>query len=211
MAPTGVALQDARARLFEAADRVVLRDGANGLTSRAVTEELGVAKGVLHRHFPDFDTFLAEWVEQRVAGLGDLADRLRATAGTASVVTNLRDALSRIFDPLGLATIRIVIARDGVRARLRASGDHPLSYLGEATSVLTTYLADEQRRDRLVPSADPRTLALALMGSGHLLFAGELGALPSEDAVDEVVASIIVGAEPGGHGHGTHAAPPGRT
>nr|WP_240978320.1 TetR/AcrR family transcriptional regulator [Planctomonas sp. JC2975] len=182
--------------MFEAADRVVLRDGPNGLTSRAVTEELGVAKGVLHRHFPDFDTFLAEWVEQKVVGLGDLADGLRARAGAASVVTNLRGALVRVFDPFGLATIRIVIARDGVRARLRAHGEHPLSYLGEATNVLTGYLADEQSRDRLVPSADPRTLALALMGSGHLLFAGELSALPSEAAVDEVVASILIGVEP---------------
>jgi hypothetical protein len=63
--------------------------------------------------------------------------------------------------------------------------------------MLTAYLAEERERGRLARSADPRTLALALMGSGHLLFAGELGATPSQDAVDEVVASILVGAEPG--------------
>ena len=196
MPPTGVALQDARARLFDAADRVVLRDGASALTSRAVTEELGVAKGVLHRHFPDFDTFLAEWVVQKTARLRDLGDELNTVAGTSSVVANLRDALARVFDPLGLATIRIVITRDAVRARLRASGDHPLSYLGQATNILTAYLAAERDHGRLVPSADPRTLALALMGSGHLLF-GEVGAAPSQEAVDEVVASIVVRVEPG--------------
>ena len=97
MPPTGVALQDARARLFDAADRVVLRDGASALTSRAVTEELGVAKGVLHRHFPDFDTFLAEWVVQKTARLRDLGDELNTVAGTASVGANLRDALARAF------------------------------------------------------------------------------------------------------------------
>ncbi|MER7370837.1 TetR family transcriptional regulator, partial [Nonomuraea wenchangensis] len=49
--PTGVALRDVRQQLFDAAERVLLRAGATGLTSRAVTDEAGVAKGVLHRHF----------------------------------------------------------------------------------------------------------------------------------------------------------------
>ena len=114
MPPTGVALQDARARLFDAADRVVLRDGASALTSRAVTEELGVAKGVLHRHFPDFDTFLAEWVVQKTARLRDLGDELNSVAGTSSVVANLRDALERVFDPLGLARPRTRLGEDAV-------------------------------------------------------------------------------------------------
>jgi hypothetical protein len=38
---------------------------------------------------------------------------------------------------------------------------------------------------------------MTLVGTAHLLFAGELGALPDASAVEEVVASIIVGAEPG--------------
>jgi AcrR family transcriptional regulator len=41
--PTGVALRDAREQLFAAAERVLLRAGPNGLTSRAVTAEAGVA------------------------------------------------------------------------------------------------------------------------------------------------------------------------
>ncbi|MEY9997042.1 hypothetical protein ABIE67_009074 [Streptomyces sp. V4I8] len=45
--PTGVHLRDARQQLFDAAERVLLRDGPNGLTSRAVTDEAGCAKGVL--------------------------------------------------------------------------------------------------------------------------------------------------------------------
>ena len=66
--PTGVAIRDARAQLFDAAERIMLRGGPNALTSRAVTTEAGVAKGVLHRHFADFDTFLAELVEDRISG-----------------------------------------------------------------------------------------------------------------------------------------------
>ena len=60
--PTGVALRDAREQLFDAAERILLRDGPNALTSRAVTTEAGCAKGVLHRHFTDFDAFLTDLV-----------------------------------------------------------------------------------------------------------------------------------------------------
>src|ERR1700685_1886226 len=80
--PTGVALRDAREQLFEAADLVLLRDGPGALTSRAVTTEAGVAKGVLHRHFADFDAFLAELIQDRIAGIEDQAAALRDSAGT---------------------------------------------------------------------------------------------------------------------------------
>jgi len=72
--PTGVHLRDARRQLFDAAERVLLRAGPSGLTSRAVTDEAGCAKGVLHRHFTDFDAFLAELVLDR-------AEQLEAQAG----------------------------------------------------------------------------------------------------------------------------------
>ena len=89
--PTGVALRDVRRQLFDAAERVLLRDGPSGLTSRAVTDEAQVAKGVLHRHFADFDAFLAEFVLDRVNRLD--AGALRDAAGTGTVVDNVADAL----------------------------------------------------------------------------------------------------------------------
>jgi AcrR family transcriptional regulator len=52
--PAGVTIRDPRGQLFGGAGRVLLRDGPGGLTSRAVTAEAGVAKGVLHRHFAGF-------------------------------------------------------------------------------------------------------------------------------------------------------------
>lgn len=49
--PTGIALRSARQLLFDAAARVLLESGASALTSRVVTTEAGVAKGVMHRYF----------------------------------------------------------------------------------------------------------------------------------------------------------------
>ena len=87
--PTGVALRDVREQLFDAADRVLLRDGPSGLTSRAVTDEAGVAKGVMHRHFDDFDAFLAEFVLDRV-------NRMDVQAAPAPVTIR---TLARVVPP----------------------------------------------------------------------------------------------------------------
>src|ERR1041384_3530809 len=82
--PTGVALRDAREQMFAAAERILLREGPHALTSRAVTAEAGVAKGVLHRHFADFDAFLAELAEDRAARVTSQALALRESAGTGT-------------------------------------------------------------------------------------------------------------------------------
>src|SRR5436190_17346134 len=94
--PTGVAIRDARKQLFDAAERILLRDGANALTSRAVTTEAGCAKGVLHKHFTDFDTFLAEFVLDRLNHMAPEAEALQDSAGRNTVVSNLTTALTAL-------------------------------------------------------------------------------------------------------------------
>ena len=117
--PTGVHISDARAQLFDAAERVLLRDGPNALTSRAVTTEAGCAKGVLHRHFADFDGFLAELVQDRITRIGDQAIALRNSAGTGTVADNLTDALTDLFASVAVAIVALITFRDDLRARLR--------------------------------------------------------------------------------------------
>ena len=195
--PTGVALRDARSQLLAAAERVLLRDGPAGLTSRTVTDEAGVAKGVLHRHFADFEDFLAALVGERVVAVDAMAVDLVDRAGSGTVIRNLSTVLVRLFDPLGLALVRLVLSRDTLRARLQAKSRQGIPMLVEAVTALTDYLLAEQRAGRILADAAPAALAQALVGTGHLLFQGELGGLPDESAVREVVAAIIVGAEPG--------------
>lgn len=195
--PTGVALHDARAQLFAAAERVLACQGAGGLTSRAVTEEAGVAKGVLHRHFTDFDDFLAELVRDRITRVEAQTGELKESAGSGTLVSNLAEALADIFKPVNLGLVSAVIARDELRSRLRTTTPRGLPILTEAGAGLAAYLEAEQRLGRVRPDADARALALTLIGTGHLLFAGEHGGLPDASAVQEIVESITVGAEPG--------------
>lgn len=117
--PTGVAIRDAREQLFDAAERVLLRDGPSALTSRAVTTEAGCAKGVLHRHFADFDAFLAELVLDRVRRIDHQAAALRDSAGTGTVADNLTGALTNLFGSVAVAIVGLVTSRDDLRAWLR--------------------------------------------------------------------------------------------
>jgi len=188
--PTGVALRDVRQQLFTAAERILLRDGPGALTSRAVTAEAGVAKGVLHRYFADFDAFLVELVQDRaVTQQGVLLGR----EGTGTVAGNLADVLSVLFGSVALAMVNLITARDELRARLRAAGMSGVPLLGEAKALLADYLTGEQLAGRLSPTADVDTIALTLIGAGHLLFAGRDGLPPPRAEVDRLIAATLGG------------------
>jgi AcrR family transcriptional regulator len=191
--PTGVHIRDPRQQLFDAAERVLLRDGPAGLTSRAVTTEAGCAKGVLHRHFDDFDGFLAELVGDRIARLDGQAAALRAAAGTGTVAANLAAALTDLFGPVAVAIVSLVIFRDELRARLRPATRTGIPLLTEAAAMLAAYLAAERDLGRIAADADPAMLAPMLLGSGHLAFADRTAAPPEPAAVRKLVDTVLGG------------------
>ncbi|MFI1678457.1 TetR/AcrR family transcriptional regulator [Streptomyces sp. NPDC020607] len=194
--PTGVAIRDVREQLFAAAERVLVRDGPNALTSRAVTMEAGCAKGVLHRHFDDFDAFLAELVRDRIAAVEARGAALRGVAGTGTVTGNVAAALTDLFGPLALGVLGLVTSRDALRARLRRTTPVGIPLLTEAGSVLAGYLAAERGLGRLVADCDTDALAFAVIGSGHLLFTGRDGVAPPAAEVGRVVGTVLAGASP---------------
>jgi AcrR family transcriptional regulator len=192
--PTGVAIRDVRRQLFDAAEHVLLRDGPNALTSRAVTTEAGVAKGVLHRHFADFDAFLAEFVLDRIDRMDGQAAALRESAGTGTVVGNLTHALTALFRSVAVAIVALITSRDGLRARLRETWPAGVPVLTEAVTMIASYLTAERDLGRIAADADIELLAPTLIGAGHLLFADRGGPLPDADAVRKVVATVLAGA-----------------
>ncbi|MEU8801206.1 TetR family transcriptional regulator [Spirillospora sp. NPDC048819] len=189
--PTGVAMRDAREQLFDAAERVLLRDGPSALTSRAVTTEAGCAKGVLHRHFTDFDGFLAELVLDRIAGLDARSAALRESAGTGTVAGNLTGALTDLFGSVAVAIVGLIISRDALRARLRETRPTGVPLMTEATAMIASYLTAERDLGRVRADADITTLAPTLIGAAHLLFADRKGTPPDAEAVRRTVATVI--------------------
>jgi AcrR family transcriptional regulator len=194
--PTGVAIRDARGQLFDAAERVLLRDGPHALTSRAVTTEAGCAKGVLHKHFADFDAFLAELVADRIARIGTQAVALCESAGTGTVAGNLTGALTDLFGSVAVAIVALIISRDNLRARLRQARPAGVPLLAEATAMIASYLTIERDLGRIAPDADVDTLAPMLIGTGHLLFAGRDGTPPEPAAVTKLVSVTLASVVP---------------
>ncbi|MFI6826815.1 TetR/AcrR family transcriptional regulator [Kribbella sp. NPDC050241] len=189
--PTGVAMRDVREQLFDAAERVLLRDGPDALTSRAVTTEAGCAKGVLHRHFTDFDTFLTELVQDRIRRLGGQGDLLLGCVGRGAIADNLTGFLTELFSSVAVAIVGLTISRDGLRARLRQSSPTGVPILTEAVAAIAGYLTAERDRGRLDAGADVDTLALTLIGSAHMLFADRTGTPPSPEALQRLVGSVV--------------------
>ncbi|GII94069.1 TetR/AcrR family transcriptional regulator [Sinosporangium siamense] len=191
--PTGVALRDPREQLFEAAERILLRDGPSALTSRAVTAEAGCAKGVLHRHFADFDAFLAEFVMERVGRIAPQAAALRDAAGTGTVAGNVTDALTALFESVAVAVVALITFRDELRARLRDTWPAGVPVLTEAVTMIAGYLAAERDLGRIAAGADVDVLAPTLIGTAHLLFADRTGPPPQTAAVHRMVSSVLAG------------------
>jgi AcrR family transcriptional regulator len=187
-----VHLRDARRQLFDAAERVLLRDGPEALTSRAVTDEADCAKGVLHRHFADFDAFLTDLVLDRAAQLEAQAAALRESAGTGTVTDNVTGALITLFGPVPMAIIPLIIFRDELRTRLRqARPGGGIAILAQITTAISAYLTDERAMGRIAADADIDSLALSLVGGGHLLFADRDPGPPSPAAVNRFVATVL--------------------
>jgi AcrR family transcriptional regulator len=189
--PTGVAMRDAREQLFDAAERVLLRDGPEALTSRAVTTEAGCAKGVLHKHFKDFDGFLAELVLDRIRRLDDQAEVLLKAAGQGSVVDNLTAMLTDLFGSDAVAIVGLTISRDALRARLREAVPTGVPILSEAGQAIRDYLAAEQTYGRVRSDANTDVLGLTLIGSSHMMFADRTGTRPTAADVRAFVSSVV--------------------
>jgi AcrR family transcriptional regulator len=191
--PTGVHIRDVRDQLFDAAERVLLSAGPNALTSRAVTAEAGCAKGVLYRHFDDFDAFLADLVLDRRARMDTQAAALRAVAGTGTISGNLAAALTDLFSSVAVAMVALVTFRLELRVRLRRAWPRGVPLLTEAVVMVADYLSAERGLGRIAAGADVDTLAPTLIGAAHLLFADRTGAPPEPGAVRKMVATVLAG------------------
>jgi AcrR family transcriptional regulator len=189
--PTGVAIRDPREQLFDAAERILVSAGPSALTSRAVTTEAGCAKGVLHRHFADFDAFLTELVLDRISRIETQATAVRDSAGTGTVADNLSSALTTLFDSVAVGIVGLVVFRDDLRARLRQVRPTGMPLLAEGRAMIASYLTAECELGRVAADADVDSLALALIGAGHLLFAGRDGTPPAAGAVHKMVTTVV--------------------
>jgi hypothetical protein len=97
---------------------------------------------------------------------------------------------------VALCIVALITFRDDLRARLRETTPTGVPLLSEAAAMLTAYLAAEQALGRLAADADVATLAPALLGAGHLLFAGGDRSPPGPGTVRRMVTTVLASAVP---------------
>jgi AcrR family transcriptional regulator len=194
MSPRGVAISDLREHLFQAAERVLAREGPSGLTSRAITLEAGVAKGILHNHFTDLDEFLAELMIERFRRIAEEVAKLPARAGEGTVDGNLADAVVSVFQAHAAPMISLAVARPTLMHRLQHSAAAWSPSLQHIEATFATYLQAEQQLGRLSPAADTATLALAIIGTVHHLFlTHRVDPADLSGGVHRLVAALLAG------------------
>lgn len=193
MSPRGVAIPDARERLFAAAERVLLREGPAGLTNRAVTEEADCAKGLLYNHFADLDDFVAQLVLDRFERVAAEVAPLPARAGRGEVRENLADAALALLGASGPAVAAAALSRQGVTHRVRTAWEAGAPGPDTVEDALARYLEAERRLGRVPADADCAMLALALAGTvHHLLMYGERPA-DGPGLIRRLVAALVPG------------------
>ena len=193
MSPRGVAIPGVREQLFRATDRLLASAGPMALTTRAITGEAGVANGVLHRHFHDLDTFLAEFAADRLQAIADTAAALPARAGHGTVTGNLTDATLALFGSNALALMNLVANRPALGTALEhvtATG----SGLGDVEKHVAAYLEAEKELGRIAAGADTQTHAFALLGSvHHLTMTNPAGLADLPDRIRRIVTALVAG------------------
>ncbi|AWZ08783.1 MULTISPECIES: TetR family transcriptional regulator [unclassified Streptomyces] len=202
MSPRGVAIPDLRERLFAAAERVVARDGAAALTSRAVTAEAECAKGVLHTHFSGIDEFVAELVLDRFARSARFAEELASKAGRGTVEGNLAEVALALLNSLDPAIAGLAMTRPGASLHTRRALESGSPGFAAMQESVTAYLEAERLGGRIAPDADAATLSLALIGTvHHLLLTGGPGpaqhaetAQPAGETIRRLTAVLLGGA-----------------
>nr|WP_255673019.1 TetR/AcrR family transcriptional regulator [Glycomyces amatae] len=179
--------------MFAAAERVVVREGPARLSGRAVTGEAGVATGLLHAHFGDFDEFLTAYAVDRSFLVSAAAAGLPERAGGGAVARNLGEALSAVPRPALAVLARLMVLRPELAGRVQAVLGERAAGLDAVERAAAAYLAAERELGRI--GADPSGVALALVGVLHHLV---LTAGPDEDItapLQRAVDALVIGAD----------------
>ncbi|MEV4223049.1 TetR/AcrR family transcriptional regulator [Nonomuraea sp. NPDC049725] len=187
--------------LVAAAGRLIARQGAAGLTVRAVAREAGVADGVLYNHFADKDELLAQALHAHVRTVARALPPL-PEPGTADLEANLLAYVTYgvEFHRAILPAFAGLPAQPGILTRFAALGGGP-----DLKETLAGYLREELALGRLSPSADPDAAATMIVGACHELVLPHLFAGAPAAAVDvppgfaaRIVATCLHGIGPHG-------------
>jgi AcrR family transcriptional regulator len=186
-----VATGELRASLVGHAQRLVAREGPAALTMRALAHEAGCALGLPYKVFADRQELVLELVHASFGDLGRAGDELLGRAGTGSVAGNLARFAEWLLDSPGVALAQHVLSDEDLAkaafADFHAHGTGPAML----DTILSGYLAAEQRAGRVARDVDVDAFGFVLAGAiHHLVVMGDGYPRPSERRLARILAAI---------------------
>jgi AcrR family transcriptional regulator len=156
-----------RKEILQAAEKLMLRHGLSGVTTRQISQEVGCSEGALYVHYDSRLELLLAMLEESLPEMLGPLQKLKQRVGRGSAQTNLAVALGGIYrfhqratplaaglfaEPTLLAAYRASLARQG-------KGPHL------SMKALQNYIAAEQRLGRIDQRIDPKLAAYLLMSA----------------------------------------------
>lgn len=155
--------ESTRERILDAAAAVVLRAGVKGLTTKAIAAEAGLTEPALYTYFENKDALCVATAVERVPRAADLADRIRARVGAATVIGTLRDqAVDLLRYYLAALPFEMMFWSD---PHLRELSPGPTRNPELIPAALDHYLRGEQALGRIPAGTPTRAVAHGTTGA----------------------------------------------
>jgi AcrR family transcriptional regulator len=180
-----------RASLVEQAQRLVAREGPAALTMRALAAEAGCALGLPYKVFASREELVVELVRASFGDVRHAGDELLGRAGSGTVAGNLAWFGEWLLDSPGVALAQHIFSDEAlaksVFADFHATGTGPTML----ETILSDYLAAEQRAGRVSGAVDEDAFAFVLAGAiHHLVVMGEGYPRPSPRKLERILAAV---------------------
>jgi AcrR family transcriptional regulator len=159
---TAVPVSDKRARLIDAAQRVIARRGVAGATTKEIAAEAGVAEGTIYNHFADKVDLCLAVVSSRASEMFGFLPTERGKRSVRSVLIDVVDERIRVTDEI-VPLMGAVVGDPALAAQLRERIAADFQTKAPFDTV-TEYVAREQAAGRIGSEIDARVLTRLLLG-----------------------------------------------
>ncbi|RZQ65368.1 TetR/AcrR family transcriptional regulator [Amycolatopsis suaedae] len=186
---------DTRAKIVEAAARVLREQGFARATTKEIARAAGYSEAALYKHFRDkteiFTTVLAEQSPGLLTTLVELVDNPTGATLRANLTRVAVAAMEFYADtfPMAASVFSSRELLDAHRTRLGELGRDP----SHVIDVLARYLSTEQRLGRLRAGDEPRAIASLLLGAcfqqGFLIAFG--GTTPRRAELETLAGTLV--------------------
>ena len=162
---------DRRARILDAAERMVLGEGFDSMSVAAIARAAGIGKGAVYLEFAAKRDILDALLQR---GTARIADAVARTAGPQPSLSALYRATAAALLDDELMTAAFLDDAGVLGAHVATQ---PTSRYRTRHEQVVSGIRDLQRQGRIVPDVEPEALALALSSAtlGLLSAGGMLG------------------------------------